>query len=118
MTDRLKIAFDAELDDWYAYDPTTLDRMYFCVGDWVGYWSVSVQKYGDAAIYGETFESIWDAYDAFWEDVDDLTDNPAKSFLVTLSTTWQDDTDGYCWGSRPVMCFETDTGALTIYDHA
>lgn len=29
-----------------------------------------------------------------------------------------EDADGYCWGSRPVLCVETDTGALTIYDQA
>lgn len=112
MTDRLKIAFDAELGDWYAYDPTTLDRTYFCVGDWAGAWSVSVQKYGDAGIEGETFDSIWDAYDAFWQTVDDLTPDQSRAHLVTLSTTWA---DGCCWGTRPIMCVETDTGAITIY---
>lgn len=115
MTDRLKIAYESTLGDWYAYDPTTLDRTYLCIGDWAGYWSVSVQKYGDAAIEGETFESIWDAYDAFWGKVDDLTPDPDRAYLVTLSTTWRDDPDGYCWGTRPVLCVETDTGALTIY---
>ena len=116
MTNRLKIAFDSDNSDWYAYDPATLDRTYFCVGDWAGYWSVSVQKYGDAAIEGETFESIHDACDAFWESADDLTPDPDRAYLVTLSIAWRDDPDGCCWGSRPVMCVETDTGALTIYD--
>ena len=104
--------FDPNRSDWYIwFDDTTDTKLYLGVGDWPGAWSVNVQKIGDGGVDGETYDSPHDAYDAFNAEVDAL-EHDDWGHIVTLSITWPDDEEGYCWDSVPVL--KADGSSLEV----